>query len=444
MDIHAGDPSDVVVDEIRRHTSVLTAPPDLAPLLDRIGDSRVVLLGEATHGTAEFYELRARLTAELIRSRDRAFVAVEGDWVPCARLDRYVRGRSGATSARAALADVTRWPTWLLANEELRTFLEWMAAENRGRRSPVGFHGIDVYGLFATVDALVERLAAIDVEAAGHARALCQRLAAFGEDADAFAAATTGLETPCVDAFDRLDRAIRTLGPDVPSADRFDLDQHALVARNAARYRAASGDPDRNDWNLRDRHMLETLDRLRAFYGPDATAIGWGHNTHVGDARATDMADRGDLNLGQLVRERYGPDDVVLVGFGTHRGSVIAAPAWGAPMRRMAVPPAAPESVDAAFHRADGLDRLLLADRIGPGTALATERDQRAIGVVYDPERETANYVPTRLTARYDAYLHLDETSALRPLAWSTGAMSSATHWSLPPVDSYGSRPLPG
>ena len=431
------------VDEIRERATVVDDHASLAPLLDRLEQAEVVLIGEATHGTAEFYELRSWLTAHVLRANDRAFVAVEGDWAPCTHLDRYVRGRAPIATARAALEAITRWPTWLLANEEVCRFLEWLAAVNRGRRVPVGFHGIDVYGLFDTVDQLIDRLARIDEGAARQARALRSRLATGGGDADTVESTTSQLELPEADAFDRLDRAIHALGPVSPPGDRFDLEQHALVVRNAARFHAASGDPDRNDWNLRSHHMLTSLDRLRSFHGWDATAVVWAHNSHVGDARATDMADRGDVTLGQLVRDRYGPDAVSLVGFGTHRGSVIAAPAWAAPMQQMPVPPAVPGSIDELFHSADGFDRLMLSDRVDPGSGQSIDRPQRAIGVVYDPNREADNYVPTCLRARYDAYLHLDATNAVRPLAWSMSDVTSPTNWVLPPVDSYGSRPLP-
>jgi erythromycin esterase len=394
MDLH---------DEIRALARPLREPDDLDPLLDRIGHARVVLLGEASHGTSEFYRWRTAITQRLVEELGFGFVAVEGDWPDCQRVDRYVQDGIGR-SAREVLAGYERWPTWMWGNEEVVELVEWM------RSSPArpGFHGLDVYSLR---DSLAEVLAWVRqhdpdaVPAALDAAECLQR-----GDARRYRL----VRESCEDEVVELLSAIRHGGGD---GDRFGAEQNAWVVRSADQYYRAVIRGGPHSWNVRDRHMADTLERLLSHHGPGARGIVWAHNTHIGDARFTDMAQVGMLNLGQLARERWGEAQVALVGFATWAGTVLAGRDWEAPVATMPVPPARPDSWEALLHEALGGDGLLLLDDLAGRRLADEERDQRAIGVVYRPENERGNYVPTVLSGRYDALLYLDQTRALHPLA---------------------------
>ncbi len=394
---------------------------DLDPLLDRIGDAGCVLLGEASHGTHEYYAWRARITERLIREKGFSFVAVEGDWPDCYEVNRYVKGYpDSGKSTREALGVFDRWPTWMWANEEVVGLAEWLRRHNKGLlpEERVGFYGLDVYSLRESLEAVIEYLERVDPDAVGAAKRAYGCFEPYGEDAREYARATAFVSTSCEEEVVGMLSELRgrlTRHQDDPEA-RFDAEQNALVARDAEAYYRAMVRGGADSWNVRDQHMVETLDRLMRFYGPNAKAVVWEHNTHVGDARFTDMARHDMVNVGQLVRERRGEEDVVLVGFGSHRGSVIAGAEWGAPMQRMPVPPAREGSWEDVLHRAGEEDKLLVFSDAGEDEFLEP-RGHRAIGVVYDPAHERyGNYVPTVLPRRYDAFVYLDETRALRPL----------------------------
>ncbi|WP_132061248.1 erythromycin esterase family protein [Halorussus amylolyticus] len=417
------EPNDVEVAAagIRSTATELTSPADLDDLVADLGDDRYVLLGEASHGTSEFYRWRARLTARLVEERGFDFVAVEGDWTDCYAVNRYVRGLpdSGET-IRGVLEAFDRWPAWMWANWEMVEFLEWLDLHNeqRPRDERVGFYGMDVYSLFESMDAVVDYLEDVDFEAAEEAENAYRCFEPYGEDAQEYARALRMVPETCEDEVVDILSRLRASTPKYDTDDEedyFNAEQNALVARNAERYYREMVSGDTDSWNVRDRHMFETLERLTDHHGPNAKGIVWAHNTHVGDARATDMEERGRLNVGQLVREHHS-GDVSLVGFGSHRGSVIAADSWNAPMAELPVPPAQAGSYEHAFHRAGDRDWLLQMDDLDAETALAEPRGHRAIGVVYHPQRESGNYVPTVLPQRYDAFLHIDETQALHPL----------------------------
>jgi erythromycin esterase len=408
---------------------------DLDPLLERIGDARCVLLGEASHGTSEYYTWRARISEHLIREKDFSFIAVEGDWPDCYEVNRYVRGlRDSAHSAREALGVFRRWPTWMWANEEVAELVEGLRRYND--RLPeserIGYYGLDVYSLWESLESVMEYLRREHPNALEAAQRAYSCFEPYGGSAREYARATAFVPTSCEDEvvgmLSELLRGAAEHSEDGSEA-HFAAEQNALVARNAERYYRAMVRGGASSWNVRDRHMAETLGRLLDRHGPNAKAIVWEHNTHVGDARYTGMADRGLLNVGQLVRESWGEKEVVLVGFGSHRGTVVAARQWGAPMERMRVPPAREGSWEDVLHRAGGEDGLLVffGSEI---EELLEQRDHRAIGVVYDPGSERhSNYVPTLLSRRYDAFLYLEETRALRPLhpPWSGEAEEPET-----------------
>ena len=412
--------SSLLVEEIRERSQPLRGGSDLDPLLDRIGDAACVLLGEASHGTSEYYVWRAHISERLIREKGFSFIAVEGDWPDCYEINRYVKGyRDSGESAREALSAFERWPTWMWANEEVAELVEWLRRYNDVLREKekVGFYGLDVYSLWDSLSEVIDYLERVDPDALQAARRAYRCFEPYGEDAQEYARATAFVPSSCEDEVVEVLSELRRKAPEHPDDPeaRFDAEQNALVARDAEAYYRAMVRGGASSWNVRDRHMAETLERLMRHHGPGARAIVWEHNTHIGDARFTDMADFGMVNVGQLARERLG--DVVLVGFGSHRGSVIAGAEWGAPMQRMRVPPAREGSWEDILHRTSEEDRLLVFADLGEEVGFFEPREHRAIGVVYDPARERyGNYVPTVLPRRYDAFLYLDETSALHPL----------------------------
>ena len=410
------------IEAVRDNARSLAEPADLDRLVEAAADASYVLIGEASHGTSEFYRWRAQLTARLIRERDVAFVGVEGDWTDCFEINRHVRHHDDAPAeTRAVLDSFDRWPTWMWANWEVLEFLQWLREYNadRSREEQVGFYGLDVYSLYESMRAVLDYLEEVDPASAEKARDAYQCFEPYGEDAHEYARSTRlvpeGCEEEVIDVLTDLRRDVPRYD-DGTAESEFNAEQNALVVKNAEDYYRAMATGSDESWNVRDQHMVDTLDRLLDRSDLDGTAVVWAHNTHVGDARATDMADRGKTNVGQITRERHGGDDVLLVGFGTHRGSVIAGEAWDAPMEEMTVPRAKDTSHEDVFHRADVGDSYLVFDDIEDGSPLATERGHRAIGVVYHPKREFGNYVPTVLPERYDAFVHVDETSALHPL----------------------------
>ncbi|SFQ48238.1 Erythromycin esterase homolog [Amycolatopsis arida] len=410
---------DTTADDVRRDALPLHGQEDLDPLLARVGDARHVLIGEASHGTSEFYRWRAELTRRLIAEHGFSFVAVEGDWPDCHRLHCCVAGAPEVPGDPAeVLLGFDRWPRWMWANEEVLEFARWLRAFNARRDGPpVGFHGLDVYSLWDSLRAVLGYLREHEPEHVDTALAAFRCFEPYREDPQAYGFASTVVPDTCVDEVVRLLRRLREQVDDLPAAGldpRFVARQNAEVVAGAERYYREMVRGDRRSWNVRDHHMTDTLDRLLEAYGPGAKSVVWAHNTHVGDARATDMAAAGLVNIGQLARERYGAGDVALVGFGTYEGSVIAGDFWGGPQRRMAVPEAGAGSLEALLHEV-GTDVLILLD--APRGWAGQVRGHRAIGVVYDPRRERrGNYVPTVPARRYDAFLFCDRTSALRPL----------------------------
>jgi erythromycin esterase len=419
-----------LITRLRRAAKPLATPDDLDPLLDAIGDARFVLLGEATHGTSDFYTWRAEISKRLIREKGFSFIAVEGDWPDCYRVNRYAKWMSDAgTSAEAVLHAFERWPTWMWANREVVDLVEWLRAHNHRlpQEQQVGFYGLDVYSLWESMAAVIAYLERVDPPAARIALRAYGCFDPYYEDAQEYARATALVPTSCEDEAVTMLRALRARAPEYREDGRdsfFNAEQNALVAQNAERYYRTMIRGGSASWNVRDHHMVETLDRLAMHHGPLSKAIVWEHNTHVGDARFTDMARQGMVNVGQLVRQAHGEhprerDGVALVGFGTHRGTVVAGAEWGAPMERMRMPLARPGSWEDLAHQAVGGDGLFVFDgsKNGGIPELDQPADHRAIGVVYDPHAERwGNYVPTVIPRRYDAFLFIDETRAVDAL----------------------------
>lgn len=398
--------------------------PDTASvgaLLERIGDARIVLLGESTHGTSEFYRMRARITKELIERFGFDFVAVEADWPDAARVNDYVRGER--QSSTVDFRPFSRFPTWMWRNEEVDTFVGWLREWNLKRRGrgPAGFHGLDLYSMFTSIAAVLGYLDRVDPDAARVARARYGTLTPWQKDPAAYGRAVlTGRYESSEGAVLAMLRDILARRLEYTDGARFfDAARNAHLVANAEAYYRAMYYGSASSWNLRDSHMFDTLQALLAFYGPDARGVVWEHNSHVGNAAATEMSARGELNVGQLCRETFG-GGVYIVGFGTDHGTVGAATDWDEPMQRMSVRPAHEESYERLLHESDVpafLLHLREPKRHDVRDELLSPRLERAIGVVYRPETELAShYFYASLPHQFDEFVWFDEASAVHPL----------------------------
>jgi erythromycin esterase-like protein len=412
-------------------------------LLEWATEKRFVLLGEASHGTHEFYRERAEITKRLIVEQGFTAVTAEADWPDAYRVNLYVRGASDDESAEEALADFRRFPAWMWRNRDVVEFVEWLRDWNDGLspNSPkVGFYGLDLYSLYTSMEAVLAYLDEVDPEAAQRARERYSCFDHFGRDPQVYAyAAAAGDAEPCEEAaveqlvdLRKLAAQSATSESDVDDDRQFYAEQNARLVVNAEEYYRAVFRAGAESWNLRDRHMAETLQELVAYLerkqGLTRVAV-WAHNSHVGDARATEMSERGELNVGQLVRERHRPE-TLNVGFTTYTGTVTAASDWGGIVERKRVRPALPESWESRFHEMR-VPRFL----IDP-TALAGRRLERAIGVIYRPETERlSHYFYAHLAGQFDALVHIDETRAVEPLEltsdWERGELPETYPWAV-------------
>ena len=414
---------------IRPAVPLTGAADDYDGLLRLVGDRRFVLLGEATHGTHEFYRERARITKRLIDEKGFTAVAVEADWPDAYRVNRYVMGQSTDLDATAALADFQRFPAWMWRNRDVVGFIEWLRARNDAHahhQTKARFYGLDLYSLRASMQAVVRYLDEVDPEAAALARS---RYSCFdhvgGEGVEYGRSVALNVVLPCereviAELVDLRRRAARLLRLDgwVAEDEFFFAEQNARLVHNAEEYYREMYRARVSSWNLRDRHMAETLEALVAHLDHQvgrARVVVWEHNSHVGDARATEMGEGGELNVGQLVRRRWA-DDCLLVGFTTDHGRVTAASDWGGPAERKHVRHALPRSYEELFHDAD-LDRFLLPLGGASSASLRGPRLERAIGVIYRPQTERASHwFHARLPEQFDAVIHFDRTSAVEPL----------------------------
>ncbi|HEY9609410.1 erythromycin esterase family protein [Allocoleopsis sp.] len=430
-----------ITDVLREAAYLVTgAAEDYDPLMDLIGDARFVLLGEASHGTHEFYEQRAEITKRLIREKGFSAVAVEADWPDAYRVNRYVQGISTDTTSTDALTGFARFPAWMWRNTVVVNFVDWLRNYNHSlpaNATKTGFYGLDLYSMYDSIKAVLEYLDKIDPEAAKRARSRYSCLKHFGEDSQSYGyAASLDLSESCEDEAVNQLRELQRRTAEYLQRDGcmvedefFYAEQNARLVKNAEEYYRSMFRGRVSSWNLRDRHMAETLDHLVAHLdrqGNRTKVVLWAHNSHLGDARATDMGASGELNVGQLVRQRYG-DDAILVGFSTYTGTVTAASDWGAPPERKRVRPALSGSYEALFH-STGLPRfwLNLRDNTPATEKLRQPRLERAIGVIYLPQSErVSHYFHARLSDQFDAIIHLNETRGLEPLErtphWDTG-----------------------
>jgi erythromycin esterase-like protein len=424
-------PRDAAAVDAVRHASLWFeyGADGLIPLVDAIGDARVVLIGEASHGTAEFYRIRADLTQALIEQKGFNIVAAEADWPDAYRANRWVRLASDDADAPEALGDFTRFPRWMWRNDVVVDFLRWLRGYNKDRlaRDRVGFYGLDLYSLHTSIEAVLNYLKKVDPDAARRARERYACFDHFGGSAQSYGyAATLGLTRSCEDEVVVQLMELQRRASDYANRDGyiaqdeyFFAEQNARLVRNAEQYYRSMFHGRDESWNLRDTHMMETLVELIRWTGQhaqDSRCIVWAHNSHLGDARATQMGARGELNLGQLVRQRFSADSY-LVGFTTHTGTVTAARDWDEPAERRQVRPSIDGSSERLFHDVD-IDRFLVfTDDKAVRPTLMTPRLERAIGVVYKPETERAShYFRARLADQFDAVIHVDRTNALNPL----------------------------
>ncbi len=405
------------------------APGDHDRLIDRIGSSRLVLIGEASHGTHEFYRHRAVITKRLIEEHGFRAVAVEADWPDAYRVNRWVHGADDDPDAEHALRGFERFPTWMWRNADVLDFVGWLRAHRERSGEGVSFFGLDLYSLQRSVASVVEHLEQIDSAEAEAARSRYSCFEMFERSQDYGYAATSGLSRQCQEDVIAQLTELQRIGDSYLRRDgiaaedeQFQAEQNARLVVDAERYyRAMFSGRHELSWNLRDRHMADSLGRLTEYLdrrdGEPAKVVVWAHNSHVGDARRTEMRERGELNLGQLVRERFGAE-ASLIGFSTYEGTVTAASSWDAAAERKRVRPGLPGSFEDLFHRV-GIPAFML-ELTEPGTVrelLQAPRLQRAIGVIYRPETERAShYFHARLAEQFDAILHFDRTRAVEPL----------------------------
>jgi erythromycin esterase-like protein len=409
-------------------------------LLDLVGDRRLVLLGEGSHGTHEFYAARVEITRRLIAEHGFDAVAVEGDWPDSDRVNRWIRGRGRDRSAHDALGGFRRFPQWMWRNEDVVALVDALRAHNAsvGRDRAVGFHGLDLYSLHASIDEVLRYLDRVDPEAARRARYRYGCFEHFGEDPQEYGyAASFDLSRSCEDEVVQQLVELRRRAPELrdeeagdardehdAADDFFSAEQNARLVLDAERYYRSMFHGRTSSWNLRDTHMADTLDALLAHLrgrGREGKVVVWAHNSHLGDARATEMGAGGEINLGQLTRERHG-DDAVLVGFTTHTGTVTAAHDWGEAAQTMRVNPSLPGSIERALHDV-GVPRCAVPLR-GSAAADAARAAleprallERAIGVIYRPRTERqSHYFHARVGRQFDLVYHFDETRAVTPL----------------------------
>jgi erythromycin esterase-like protein len=400
-------------------------------ILNSVGEKRFVLIGEASHGTHDFYDIRAQITKRLIDEKGFTAVIVEADWPDAYRVNRYVRGVDDDHSADEALSGFKRFPTWMWRNRDVVDFVEWLRGRNRSiprGQSKAGFYGMDLYSMYTSIEEVLQYLDRVDPQAARRARDRYACFERFEDDPQTYGyAAGFDLESSCEDqVINQLSELIRqaprysTMDGQVAEDEYFYAEQNARLVRNAEEYYRSMFRGRVSSWNLRDQHMVETIEELATHldrHGARTKAVIWAHNSHLGDARFTEMGERGELNVGQLMRDRWGRE-VMNIGFTTHTGTVTAASDWGADVERKRVMPSLHGSWERVFHEA-GVPRFSLVFDQHPDLVemLSEPMLERAIGVIYQPRTERmSHYFSAKIAKQFDAVIHIDQTTALEPL----------------------------
>lgn len=409
---------DSALQQLKAQIQPLKEHADLAALIEAASDSRLALLGEASHGTSEFYSWRTHISRKLIEEHDFRFIAVEGDWQSSYRLNRYVRGMSDASHSRQILETFDRWPNWLWANDEVIELLEWLKAHNADLplHKQVGFYGVDLYGHEPLFDIISEQISRADEKLAVQIAEHFSCFEPFADDLQVYARAVANNRVDCspgaekaVDLIKRHTELKEALGVGA----YYHLLQSVLVIKHAERHYAAMHKGGAIAWNIRADFFNDTAQRLLGFFGDNSKGIIWAHNTHIGDARATSMQTQGQRNIGQLARQSLGDEQVFAIGFATYRGMVVAANAWGETRQIMPVPAAMEGSLEHLLHQLDEPRFFVMLGDKAP-EALQKTLGHRAIGVVYRPQMERfGNYVESRVDQRYDALVYIDKTTPL-------------------------------
>jgi len=420
-----------LAEHIQQACEPFTAVNDvnLDQLMHRIGDSKLVLLGEASHGTADFYEMRARITQELITKKGFNVIAVEADWPDAAHINHFIHGTEPDPLLESK--PFSRFPTWMWANQSVEKFIQWLKKHNQTIKQPenkIGFYGLDLYSLFSSIEVVLNYLEKVDPKTAQVARQRYGCLMPWAKDPALYGQVIiTKQYRECeADVLAALQELLKKrLQYSLQDSEQFfDAEQNARLIANAERYYRTMYYAEANSWNQRDQHMFETLEAILNYRGDNTKAVIWEHNSHIGDARATDMSARGELNIGQLVRQKYG-DAAYLMGFGTDHGTVAAASEWGGPMEIKQVTPAHKESYERVCHEVkhDNFLLPLKPESLKTNTRkqLLTERLERAIGVIYRPETELqSHYFYASLPRQFDEYIWFDETRAVTPITKET------------------------
>lgn len=399
----------------------LRSEKDLDILMEQIGDAKVVLLGEASHGTSEYYTWRTAISKRLIQEKGFDFIAVEGEWADSYRVNNFVKGEKRDSAAvLQLLKQYNRWPTWMWGNYEVASLVQWLNSYNQSQKpdNKIGFYGLDVYCLWESMTELMPYLKGTDPSLQQAANKVHSCFQPYSADAYQYAVAVRDASASCRGETNRLWQSVRKVTGEGTGNERdFVMQQNALVALNGENYYRTMVSDNAASWNIRDNHMAQTLQRLLNLHGKNSKAIVWEHNTHVGDAKYTDMSRSGETNVGELARKAFGEKNVFIVGFGSYEGTVIAAKKWGGDIEVMNVPAAQEGSWEQMLHQLRVPDKIILSKEIRENRSLNKWIGHRAIGVVYNPQIEhLGNYVPSILPRRYDACVFLDKTTALRPL----------------------------
>lgn len=420
----AGHDTDGLVRHFNQKAVPVETSDDIDELIRLAGNRKLVLLGESSHGTTEFYQWRAEITKRLIAEEGFSFVAVEGDWAAIYGLNEYVRGDPGTpSSARRVLRDFERWPQWMWANRDIEDLAEWMRDFNKERpyEKRVGFYGMDVYGQWDAMEELIKYVRRYMPEHSKEIEEYLQCFESYDRNEWIYARAVAESVHPsCKGGLERIVYLLNESSSSLKKADRkkyFRARQNAYVVKNAEDFYRLAVLDNTLSWNSRANHMWETVKRLYNYHGSDAKAVVWAHNTHVGDASATNMQFHNMVNIGLLSRREFGHEQVFITGFGTYTGSLNAGASWGADMEIMDIPEGVAGSYEEIFSRLDH-DRFLIIfdDEDASHPILNQFRGHRAIGVVYDPSGDSGNYVPTILPRRYDAFIFIKNTGPLKPL----------------------------
>ena len=409
---------------LKKNSLKLETILDLDPLIEMLSGSQLVLLGEASHGTHEFYTWRAAITKRLVEEHGFNFIAVEGDWPDFYRVNRYVKHYENShKSAVEVLRGFNRWPTWMWANWEIEGLVRWLHTynENLPAQQRVGIYGLDVYSLWESMEAIMDYLQGHDPSLIPAAQRALGCFEPFGDEMGmAYARSLQRLvpktcENEVVSLLQHIKERVRYFNTDLEAS--LNMEQNAHIVKNAEGYYRSMVHANQSSWNLRDHHMVDTLKRLLKFHGDKTKAIIWEHNTHVGDARATDMALSNTVNVGQLVREQLTTHNPKIVGFGTYKGTVVAGAEWGAVMRKMHVPESIEGSWEELLHQTGKGDQLLFMDSVKHSVMFEKPIGHRAIGVVYHPLYEKlGNYVPSIMPERYDAFIHIDRSEGVHAM----------------------------